>query len=140
MAGWSASTISGAKPRSCRAPSCLFSLCWWDCAWPSPRVTERRCARVSALALGEALRFPNLELESLSDEDGGVGDAGIVAELVRQDDAAVRIDLEDAALAVEGGRQALVVLGEGLEDSEPLGDGLLSRTPPPSIAGRSSAG
>ena len=78
-----------------------------------------------ALPLGEALRLPDLELEALADEDRRVGDSGIGAELFRQHDAAVRIDLQDAALAVEGRGEALVVLREGLEDgSRRVGDRL----------------
>ncbi len=78
-----------------------------------------------ALPLGKPLRLPDLELEALPDEHRRVGDAGIGAKLLRQDHAAVGIDLEDAALAVKGGGKGLVVVGKGLERLQPLGDGRL---------------
>ena len=77
-----------------------------------------------ALPLGKALRLPDLELEPLADENGRIVDAGIGAEFFRQHDAAVRIDLQDAALAVEGRREAFVILRKGLEDRQPVGDRL----------------
>src|SRR5262245_24894056 len=73
-----------------------------------------------ALPLGKALRLPDLELEALPDEDRRLADAGVGPEFLRQDDPAVRVDLQDAALAVEGSREALVVFRKGLEGLQAL--------------------
>src|SRR6185503_9478318 len=92
---------------------------------PPERARYRAEMRARGCApFGEALRLPDLELEPLPYENCSVGDPDMGDELFRQHHATVRVDLQDAALAIESRGKALVVLRERRKDVEALRDRL----------------
>ena len=70
MAGRSASILAKrCGPRSCRVPPARIARCDVGLELPEPARHRAKMRARLALPLGEALRLPDLELETLADED-----------------------------------------------------------------------